>query len=76
MHDTGTHTKRQPRWLQRNTQTDRATTQETTDTADDKELSVQEVKNVVASLGRKKAPGEDGIPSEVYKRLVEIYPAT
>jgi len=29
---------------------------------------VQEVKNAVASMGGKKAPGEDGIPSEVYKR--------
>jgi len=25
-------------------------------------------------MGGKKAPGEDGIPSEVYKRLVEILP--
>jgi hypothetical protein len=32
---------------------------------------VQEVKNAVASMGEK-APGEDGIPNEVYKRLVEI----
>jgi len=35
---------------------------------------VQEVKNVVASMGGKKAPGEDGIPNEVYKMLVEILP--
>jgi len=43
----------------------RAVTQETIDTTDDKELSVMEVKNVVASMGGKKGPGEDGIPSEV-----------
>ena len=33
---------------------------------------MQEVKNVVASKRGKKAPMEDGIPSEVYKGLVEI----
>jgi len=52
----------------------RAATQETSDTTDDKELSVQEVRNVVASMRGKKAPGEDGIPSEVYKGLVRILP--
>jgi len=35
---------------------------------------VREVKNAVASMGGKRAPGEDGIPSEVYKRMVEILP--
>jgi len=35
---------------------------------------VQEVKNAVASMRGKQAPGEDGIPSEVYKRLVEFLP--
>jgi len=52
----------------------RAITQETIETADDKEFSEQEVKNAVASMGGKKAPGEDGIPNEVYKKLVEILP--
>ena len=52
----------------------RAATQETIDTTDDKELCVQEVKNVVASMRGKKARGEDWIPSEVYKGLVEILP--
>jgi len=47
----------------------RALTQEAIDTANDKELTVQEVKNAVASMGNKKAPGEDGIPSEVFKSL-------
>jgi hypothetical protein len=52
----------------------RAATQELIDTADDKELSVQEVKNVVTSMGGKKVPGEDGTLSEVYKGLMEILP--
>jgi hypothetical protein len=51
----------------------RAATQEPIDTADDKELWVQEVKNVT-SMGEKKVQGEDGIPSKVYKGLVEILP--
>jgi len=50
----------------------RAITQETIDTEDDKEFSVQEVKNAVVSMGEKKTPGEDGMPSRVYKRLMEI----
>ena len=53
-----------------------AATQEPIDTADDKELSVQEVKNVVTSIGGKKAPGEGGIPSEVKKGWWKFFPAT
>jgi len=52
----------------------RAAKQETIYTTDDKQLSVQEVRNVVASMRGKKSPGDDGIPSEVYKGLVEILP--
>jgi hypothetical protein len=52
----------------------RALTQEAIDTADDKEFTVHEVKNAVASMGNKKAPGEDGLPSEVFKSLVENLP--
>jgi len=52
----------------------RALAQEDTDTNDDKEFTVQEVKNVVLSMGKNKAPGEDGIRSEVFKSVVEILP--
>ena len=52
----------------------RALAQEVIDTDDDKEFTVQEVKNVVLSMGKNKAPGEDGIPSEVFKCVVEILP--
>jgi len=41
---------------------------------DDDKFTLQEVKNVVMSMGKDKAPGEDGIPSEVLKSLVEIFP--
>jgi len=52
----------------------RALAQEVIDTDDDKEFTVQEVKNVVLSMGKNKAPGEDGIPSEVFKSVIEILP--
>jgi len=51
----------------------RVLSQEEIDT-DDKEFIVQEVKNAVMSMGRNRAPGEDGIPSEVFKSLVQILP--
>jgi hypothetical protein len=35
---------------------------------------VAEMKNAVASMGRKKASGEDGITIEIYKSTVEILP--
>ena len=57
--------------MQKNT---RALAQEDIDTDDDKEFTVQEVKNLVMSMGKIKAPGEDGIPSEVFKSVVEILP--
>ena len=51
----------------------RVITQEAIDT-DDKEINLQKVKTAVASMIEKKAPGEDSIPSEVYKSLVETLP--
>jgi hypothetical protein len=36
------------------------------DTDDDEEFTIQEVTNVVMGMG-KKAPGEDGIPNEVWE---------
>ena len=52
----------------------RAITQEAIDRDDDKEIALQEVKTAVASMREEKAPGKDGIPSEVYKSLVETLP--
>jgi hypothetical protein len=45
---------------------------ELVDTANDKDFTVEEIKNVVASMGFKKAPGEDGITGEIYKSTFEI----
>jgi hypothetical protein len=44
------------------------------DTDDDAEFTEQEVTNVIHDMGNKKAPGEDGIPNEVWKGLVKILP--
>jgi hypothetical protein len=43
-------------------------------TDDDIELTVEETRNAVASMDKKKAPGEDGITGEVYKSAFEVFP--
>jgi len=52
----------------------REQTQEPTGTPNDKEFTEQEIKNAVASMGHNKAPGEDGITSEIFKSVVDILP--
>jgi hypothetical protein len=52
----------------------RILSQDPTDTGDDKEFTVEEIRNAVASMGDKKAPGEDGITGEIYKSTFEILP--
>jgi hypothetical protein len=37
-------------------------------------FTIQEFTNVVQDMGNKKAPGEDGIPNEVWKCVVAILP--
>jgi len=51
----------------------RALIQEKIDT-NDKEFTLPEIKTAVASMKEKKEHGKDGIPSEVYKSLVETLP--
>jgi len=45
------------------------------DTANDKSFILEETRNAVESTGNKKAPGEDGITSEIYKSTFEIFPS-
>lgn len=52
----------------------RALAREDIHTEDDKEFTVQQVKNVVMSMDKNNGPEEDGIPSEVFKGVVEILP--
>jgi len=63
------HNQADNKEMQKNT---RALEQENIDTDDDKECTVQEVRNVVMSMGKNKAQREDGIPSEAFKSVVEI----
>jgi len=52
----------------------RILSQDPIDTGDDKEFTVEEIRNAVASMGDKKAPGEDGITGEIYKSTFETLP--
>jgi hypothetical protein len=52
----------------------RILSQEPIDTANDKDFTVDEIKNVAVSMGNKKAPGKDRITSEIYKSTIEILP--
>ena len=52
----------------------RSSSQDPIDTGDDKEFTVEEIRNAVASMGDKKAPGEDGITGEIYKSTFKILP--
>jgi hypothetical protein len=44
------------------------------DMQNDEEFTLQEVTNVIQSMGNKKAPGEDEIPNEVWKCIGAILP--
>jgi hypothetical protein len=52
----------------------RALTHSQIDMEDDEEFTIQEVTNAVQDMGNKKALGEDGIPSEVWKCVVTTLP--
>jgi hypothetical protein len=53
---------------------DRAHAREPAVTADDKGFTVEETRYVVASMDKKKVPGEDGITGQMYKSAFEIFP--
>jgi len=48
--------------------------QELLDTVDDKEFTVEEIRDEIESMGNKKASAEDGINGEIYKSTFEIFP--
>jgi hypothetical protein len=50
----------------------RILSQGSADTEDDKDFTVKEIRKVVAIMGNKHAPREDGITGEIYKRTFEI----
>jgi hypothetical protein len=53
---------------------DRARAREPAVTFDDKDFTVDETRNVVDGMDKKKAPGEEGKTGEVYKSAFEIFP--
>ena len=44
------------------------------DTADDKAIILEKIRNAVESMGNNNAPGEDGITGEIYKSAFDIFP--
>jgi len=48
--------------------------QEPLDTADNKDFTLEEIRNAIESMGNKEAPGEDRITGEIYKSTYEIFP--
>jgi hypothetical protein len=51
----------------------RAQSQEPVNTADDKEFTLEEIRNAVDSLDNKQAPGEDGTTGEIYKLTFDTF---
>jgi hypothetical protein len=45
------------------------------DTADDKDFTLEEIRNAIESMGNKNAPEEDGITGEIYKSTFAIIPS-
>ena len=41
-------------------------------TPDDCEFTVEEIRRVIEGMDNKKAPGEDGIPAEIFKQTFKI----
>jgi hypothetical protein len=52
----------------------RAETQQSANTADDREFTIEEIRKAVKSMDNKRATGEGGITGEIYKRTFEIFP--
>jgi hypothetical protein len=52
----------------------RVQSQETVNSPDDREFTIEEIRNTVERMDNKKAPGEDGITGEIYKQTFEIFP--
>jgi hypothetical protein len=52
----------------------RAQAKEPIQTTEDREYTTEEVKNAIAELKHKKAPGEDSITAEIYQRVYKQFP--
>jgi len=45
-----------------------------TNTPDDSEFTIEEIRRVIEGMDNKKAPGEDGITAEIFKQTFKILP--
>ena len=52
----------------------RARAQEPINTKDDREFTIEEISDVIGSMDKRKAPGEDGITVDIYKHTFQILP--
>jgi hypothetical protein len=52
----------------------RAQSQQPVNMADDKEFTIEEIRNAVESMDNKKAPGEGGITGDIYNHTFKIFP--
>ena len=46
----------------------RAQTQKAANTKDDRDITIEEIRNAIRSMENEKAPGEDAITGEIYKQ--------
>ena len=52
----------------------RAQAQKPVCTAEDRAFTIKEIRNAIQSMDNKKAPGEDGITSNIYKQTFQTFP--
>jgi hypothetical protein len=52
----------------------RAQSQDPVNSPDDREFTIEEIRNCVERVDNKKAPGEGGITGEIYKQTCKIFP--
>ena len=52
----------------------RAQTEQLPNTPDDRDFTIDEIRNVIEGMDDRKAPGEDGITGEIYKHTFNIFP--
>ena len=50
----------------------RALTKQPANTADDREFTIEEISNIIASMNNNKAPGEDGITGVIYNHAFKM----
>jgi len=52
----------------------RVQTEHPPNTQDDREFTIEEIRNIIEGMDGRKAPGEDGITGEIYKHTFNIFP--